>query len=203
MLDDWFRIAFEEARLATTDVIGRAKLHLAPDTLRRTLGQRTRARLKLLEIIVRRLIVLLALSITLAPSNPRTKSAPAPLPEGVEDVTSSFPRVRRPALRLLWTTQYYSLNDPGFPEGLPRTTGPIPARPLMLKAHALMQVLKDPEAHARRVARVIARSRGKGEACPLIPPLAEARRLRRELSIISDGLPMLIRQAWASCADTS
>ncbi|MFH1518147.1 MAG: hypothetical protein ABIH17_09760, partial [Pseudomonadota bacterium] len=73
--------------------------HLRPLTLRRSLKQKAMGRLKQLEIIVRRLLTLMALALTLPAVRPRTRLTCAthtPLPEGTEIVT--FPAPRRFAL---------------------------------------------------------------------------------------------------------
>lgn len=73
---------------ATDDFISHALLNVrnltdmvrAPFTLRRGVAQRARARLKLLEVIVRRLVLLLALSLRLVPVRPRAPGPATPLP---------------------------------------------------------------------------------------------------------------------------
>ena len=72
------------------DTLGDANLHLQPETITRTLHARVRAKLKVIETLLRRLILLLAMTLDLAPVRPRAARPAAPLPEGVEDVTASF-----------------------------------------------------------------------------------------------------------------
>lgn len=89
----------EQARLALWAMINMTNAHLRPLTLRRSLKQKAMGRLKQLEIIVRRLLTLMALALTLPAVRPRTRltcAAPTPLPEGTEIVT--FPTPRRFAL---------------------------------------------------------------------------------------------------------
>ncbi|MFT5774432.1 MAG: hypothetical protein ACI93G_001249 [Hyphomonas sp.] len=67
-----------EASLALTNIIGLTNIHLKPLTLKRSLKQKAMARLKQLEMIVRRLLTLMTLALTL-PSPLPTRAAPAPL----------------------------------------------------------------------------------------------------------------------------
>ncbi|MFT5775661.1 hypothetical protein [Hyphomonas sp.] len=85
---------FEQARYALLAVINMTDAHLRPLTLRRSLKRRASGRLKQLEIIVRRLLTLMALALTLPAVRPRTGFTPAtptPLPEGTELVTFPAP----------------------------------------------------------------------------------------------------------------
>ena len=96
---DLIHHGLEQARFALTNIIGLTNIHLKPLTLRRSLKRRASGRLKQLEVIVRRLLTLMALALELAPVRPRTGLTPAttsPLPEGTEIVT--FPAPYRFAL---------------------------------------------------------------------------------------------------------
>ncbi|MEZ5954466.1 MAG: hypothetical protein R3C13_09205 [Hyphomonas sp.] len=205
MTEAFFATAFEQARLALTDVIGKAELHLKPRTLTRTLARRTRARLKLLESIVRRLIVLLALSLAPSPDRvaPKRTKDQRSVTEIVEDVTATFPQLPVYRLNLLGRVTYYRMDSAGFPERLARRTGPALALPLMVHADALLRLLLAPERHAARLARRLRRERGQGMTRPLCPPLSGVHRLRPELGAISAGLPTMIVAAWDRGTDTS
>ncbi|KCZ86767.1 hypothetical protein, partial [Hyphomonas johnsonii] len=74
----------EQARYALLNVRNLTDMVRAPVTLRRGTARRARARLRMLETIVRRLVLLLALGLRLAPVRPRAATPPAPLPPGVE-----------------------------------------------------------------------------------------------------------------------
>ena len=75
---DILKQGFEQVRLELAEIVGAANLHLKPDTLGRGLAARTRARLKALEVLLRRLILLLAATHSLAPVQPRAPPAAAP-----------------------------------------------------------------------------------------------------------------------------
>ena len=124
-----------------------------------------------------------------------------PLPEGAEDVTATFgpqfgsfglvPRVSGP------------LPDCFRPLSGPHISGPVPAAPLIARWIALLRVLKDPEAHARRFARTIRRWRQRGEPRPHISPLVTRHRLRPDFALVSGALPGLLETALNGWFDTS
>ena len=167
MDDRFFEQAFRTVGDGLLRIVARANLHLKPMTLPKSLKRRCLADLRQLAVILRRLIFLMALGIELAP--PRPGAGPdarraAALPEGVEDVTASFgPQSKgfRLAPRMSGL----------FPDHLRTLSGPPPARSvsprrLLAQWQALHAVLKDPEAHARRLARTLARWRRAGEPAP-------------------------------------
>ena len=93
---DILKRGLEHAALAVLEASALANLHLGPKRIGRGLAQRVSGRLRILETIVRRLILLMALGLQLAPTPPRPAPAnPAPepdLPEGVE--LAIFPAFR-------------------------------------------------------------------------------------------------------------
>ena len=184
-----------EASFALTNIIGMTNIHLKPLTLPRSLKQKASGRLKQLEIIVRRLLTLLALALTLPAVRPRTRltpATPAPLPEGTEIVT--FPAPRRFALSGRVQPQV----DPDTPVLFPgsiRASGPVPAAPFLARVSALYKVLEAPDPYAKRLARSLARQRKRGDPKPVALPMALAYRLRPELGAIATALPGLLSAA--------
>lgn len=199
---DILKQGFEQVRLELAEIVGAANLHLKPDTLGRGLAARTRARLKALEVILRRLILLLAATLSLAPAKPRTPPAAAPCPEGVEDVTASFGvRAKRRTIPLFGPA---GRAPPAAQEGKGvRLTGDVPAAGLLAHAAALYRVLKDPNIMARRMARKLDQMRARGEMRPVCLPQAGRHRMRAELGLLSGLLPDLIRTVLAPWPDTS
>tara|TARA_R110002050_G_scaffold179856_1_gene313404 strand:- start:184 stop:816 length:633 start_codon:yes stop_codon:yes gene_type:complete len=191
--DDFIAHGLEQARYALLNVRNLTDMVRAPLTLRRGTAQRARARLKLLEVIVRRLVLLLALSLRLAPVRPRAPGPATPLPHGVEDVTHTYPALAAPRrLRLAGRAV-----DPcsASPFGLfpcAFRTGPVPAAPVFARIIALHRVLVAPEAHARRLARTLDRLKRKGEPRPSCLPVTGAYRLRPELGLVASALPGLV-----------
>ena len=181
-----------EAGLALTNIIGMTNIHLKPETLPRSLARRASGRLKQLEVIVRRLLTLMALALELAPVRPRlTPATPAPLPEGTEIAT--FPSPRRFALSARITSGHDWSGD-GLALDRQRT-GPVPAAPFLARVSALYKVLDNPDLHARRLARSLARQQKRGDPKPVALPMASAYRLRPELGMIATALPGLLSAA--------
>ncbi|WP_373009615.1 hypothetical protein [Hyphomonas sp.] len=180
----------EQARYALTKLIGMTNAHLRPLTLKRGLKQRASGPLKQLEIIVRRLLVLMALALRLAPVRPRATSLP--LLEGTELVT--FPAPRRFALSGRVQPAVAPEASVLFP-GSVRASGPVPAAPFLARVSALYRVLENPEVHAKRLARSLARQQKRGDLKPVALPMASAYRLRPELGAIATALPGLLSAA--------
>ena len=192
---DFIHHGLEQARLALWAVINMTNAHLRPLTLRRSLKQKAMGRLKQIEVIVRRLLTLMALALELAPVRPRTHhtpAAPMPLPEGTETVT--FPAPRRFAL----SGRVQPDVDPDasmlFP-GCVRASGPVPAAPFLARVSALYKVLEAPELYARRLARSLDRQQKRGDTKPVALPMASAYRLRPELGLIATALPGMLNAA--------
>jgi hypothetical protein len=179
------------------DTLGNANLHLQPETITRCLHARVLAKLKMLETILRRLILLLAMTLELAPVRPRAARTVTPLPDGVEDVTASF-RAHLPAR--------YRMALMPRPPGLPgdftsvrtaRRSGPVLAMPLLRRAAGLLKVMKHPEAAARRMARLIERMKKRGEMKPYCLPLERRHTLRPELALLTGAITLQVNAALA------
>jgi hypothetical protein len=180
------------ARRAVLDVFGLNKLHLESQTLPRSRRAMANGRLKQIECIVRRLILLLALSVELAPPATRDRRDPAPLPDGVE--LAMFPHVHVRRLTLMPAAQApMSFKTWGAADGA--STGSNLAKPLLDRIRALQRVLRDPDAAARRLARTIQRLKARGEPRPLVGSVASAFRLGTELGAVSTALPGLVTAA--------
>ena len=68
---------------------------------------------------------------------------------------------------------------------------------------ALCRVLKQPERHARRLARTLAHWQARGEAKPFAPPMTGTHRMPADLALVAQVLPQLIGKALAGWPDTS
>ena len=185
----------EQARYALLAVINMTNAQLRPLTLQRSLKRRASGRLKQLEIIVRRLLTLMALALTLPAVRPRTGLTPAtpvPLPEGTELVT--FPAPYRFALSGRVQPPVDSDASVLFPGSL-RASGPVLAAPFLARVSALYKVLEAPDLYARRLARSLARKQERGDPKPVALPMASAYRLRPELGMIATALPGMLSTA--------
>ncbi|MEH6807521.1 MAG: hypothetical protein V7651_01635 [Hyphomonas oceanitis] len=182
-------IAHVHRALATVGVMTRA--HLNPTTLKRTLAQRARAELARLEIIIRRLLTLMALALVLPPVPVRASSGHHSDTERVETKASTGLQGLSPRC----------LGPDMDSDGLATTTracGPVQAAPILARLAALQELLAAPEAHARRLARTLERQRKAGEAAPMALPMTRTHRLPPELGAIATALPELLRNAFKS-----
>ncbi|KCZ89628.1 hypothetical protein [Hyphomonas jannaschiana] len=167
---DFFSEAVNVAQDVLADVLVRGGLHLRPGMLPRGVARQCRVRLTFLINYIRQLIFLLAAGMmnTLPPVKPRKRAAPAPLPDGVEDVTASFLAASGPRpWRLALAPPPYT-PMPAMPD-VPRKPEPeeVPAWRLIDKVIALNAILADPEPYARRMARTLQRWRDAGELSPV------------------------------------
>tara|TARA_R110001606_G_scaffold30757_1_gene94837 strand:- start:396 stop:992 length:597 start_codon:yes stop_codon:yes gene_type:complete len=179
------------AQRALAGIAVMTRAHLNPSTLKRTLAQRARAELARLEIIIRRLLVLMALGLVLPPVPVRAFSVH---PSGTARVeTKASGRLTGLAPRILGTDMDR--------DGLANTTracGPVQAAPILARLAALQDLLAAPEAHARRLARTLERQRKAGDAAPMALPMTRTHRLPPELGAIATALPELLRDAFKS-----
>lgn len=191
-------LGLSEVRIAVAEVVAMTDLQLGVRKITRSLAQRAGARLRMLETIVRRLIMLLALSLKLeaSPPRPARKTAAAGplagLPEGTQ--LAVFPRAAVRRLALLPRKQAFTGSGP-FPDSL-RTSGPVFSDKLRDRVIALQRILAAPEAHAIRLARHLRRIRAAGEPKPYVAPMASAYRLRPELGALSVILPEQLNAAF-------
>lgn len=199
--DAFLTQGLEQAWFELADIVGGANLHLKPETVTRSMAARIRARLKALETILRRLILLMAMALDLAPVRPRPARGATPLPDGVEDVTASFLRhLNHHRIALMGRV----LRAPGaFPEATSvRPGGPAPAAPLIAHAAALLRILNKPEAAARRLARQVQRMKARGEGRPYCLPMVRRNRMQSELALLAGVLPGLVNTALEAWDDT-
>ena len=179
------------AQRALSAVAAMTNAHLNPSTLKRTLAQRARAELARLEIIIRRLLTLMALGLVLPPVPVRAFSVHPSCTERVETkasgrLTGLSPRVLGPDMD----------RDELAASG--RAIGPVQAAPILARLAALQDLLAAPEAHAKRLARTLERQRKAGEAAPMALPMTRTHRLPPELGAIATALPELLRDAFKS-----
>ena len=179
------------AQRALSAVAVMTEAHLNPTILKRTLAQRARAELARLEIIIRRLLVLMALGLTLPPVIIRASSGHHSDTARVETkasgrVTGLSPRLMGPDMDRAGLT------------AMARACGPVQAAPILARLAALQELLAAPEAHARRLARTLERQRKAGEAAPMTLPMTRTHRLPPELGAIATALPELLRDAFKS-----
>ncbi|MEM8637095.1 MAG: hypothetical protein AAGF33_19185, partial [Pseudomonadota bacterium] len=194
-----FSLAVEQICLAVASLIGWTGVHIAEHIPSKWRVRKASTRLKALETLVRRLIMLMALQLDLEPVKQRpasTKSAKAPEPETLDGVELvAFPRARRASLSLV--PQLIDFSERSDLSDLPRNTTPIhiAAKRFSRRIIALQKVLDAPEVHAKRLARHLSKLRKSGEPKPLLMPAAVPTGLPPEIGLLYGGLAHQLRDA--------
>lgn len=183
---------------ALEDAGERANLHLHPGTLPRSWAQRLRAKLRELETVLARLIILLAASIHL-PVLPL--AAPPVRPRA----RSRHNRLRCYSVKLMPLTPVPPL--PAYVAELSRAASlqraaPVPAAPFLHRLTRLLALAEAPEKAARRLAHRIARLKHRAVDRPVWFPQLNLHRLQAELGLIAGVLPRMLREAHASWYDS-
>ncbi|MEM6412154.1 MAG: hypothetical protein AAF683_11530 [Pseudomonadota bacterium] len=199
--DPLLPLAIEQIGLVVFSLIGWTGIHLSLRGPVKWKLRRAGTKLKVLEGLVRKLIMVLALELDPTPVKPRPKPSTATADEPCEDAAQTpdnteeiiFPRVRCASLSLLPPVMDFS-------EGidlsqLPRRTTPvhIMARRFSSRIVALQKVLDAPEAHAKRLARSLHRIRKAGEPKPFLVASSFPNGFRPELSLLNVGLTERLR----------
>ena len=190
--DDFLQRGWSVIADAVMDVAARDNLHLKPKTLSRAARRRCMGQFRILFTLIRRLIMLMALEVELAPLRPRPKCA-SDLPESVEDATASFGPQFAP-LRLA------PARTPMTGAALPDTRqladpGPVSAAPVLVRWAALHKLIKRPDRAARRLARTLERWRAAKEPPPQITPAGATYRFGAELGLVASLLPQRLAAA--------
>ena len=197
MSTDYIVFALQQVRVSLAEATYDAGLTRSSDTVPQSAARWWRTRVKTLAIILRRLIMLMALGLTLDPLKPRAAKSAAPEEEPV------LTKAQIPySIALSGQTQTYSLDGPDFPGGGPGASGLVPVAGLMRRFEALARILRNPEKYAVRVARVMARQHRAGASRPLCLPIP-THRLKPELGAVAAGLPMLLADAFGRWIDSS
>ena len=183
---------------AVSDILGRTELNVRPKGLSQRLARRTRAQLKALEQMLRRVIMLIAIAMSehIAPTplaRPRIRMLDsirlAPLRASK---ARKLPRPRPPMLPAPRCTMG-DVDLSALPKGKPRE--PVNLRKLIKRIQTLQAVLENPEPMARRLATHYARLRRLHTKLPTPPPEISFRRASVELSLVAGALPMELRRA--------
>ena len=183
---------------SVSDILGRTELHVCPKGLSQRVAQRTRAQLKGLEQMLRRVIMLIAITMS-----ERIKPTPLARPH-----ISLLDAIRLAPLRSTKARKQSRPRDPMLPA--PRCTmgdvdfstlpkdkprKPVNLRKLIKRIRTLQAVLENPEPMARRLATHYARLRRLQTKLPTAPPEIPLRRASAELSLVAGALPMELRRA--------
>ena len=183
---------------AVTDILGRTELNVRPNDLSQRLARRTRAQIKALEQMLRRVIMLIAIAMS-------EKIEPTPLAQprirlldAIRLAPLRTPKAPRPSRTRdpILPAPRCTMGDVDFvslPKDKPRK--PVNLRKLIKRIQTLQAVLENPEPMARRLAIHYARLRRLHTKLPTPPPEIPLRRANAELSLVAGALPMELRRA--------
>lgn len=202
---------FKALRDEMADLDFRAGLSRKEVKLSRRLYTHVRARLKWVETLARRLLVLMAAAAGLqAQIRPRIRPAkagasfdkPVPDPAG-----AAHPRPGSRGFALMPSMGAFRPLDPSVfaPDGgerAGRARRPLAIAPLVHRWRTLCALLEHPDAAVRRMARLLARLRADGAPRPLCLIEVPARRLPAELGLLAISLPGAIAKALSAWYDT-
>ncbi|MEO1475468.1 MAG: hypothetical protein AAFS13_03725 [Pseudomonadota bacterium] len=197
--DDILPMAITQIGFAVTALIGWTGVHLPEHLPSKWKLGKASTRLKALETLVRRLIMLLALEVEWKPKAPRagqTKPDREDAPETIDGVeTVQFPRVCQRGLSLM--PRIIDISERPDLSHLPRVATPlhISTKRFTRRIVALQEVLEAPEAHAKRLARHLSKLRKSKEPAPVLIPLAIPNGLAPEIGLLSGGLAMRLGDA--------
>jgi|TARA_B100000378_G_scaffold44429_2_gene33297 hypothetical protein len=201
---------FRALRDEMADLDFRAGLSRKEVKLSRRLYTHVRARLKWVETLARRLLVLMAAAAGLPkhtrmpviPEGAQPLSGTAPDPAG-----AAHPRSGARGFALMPSMGAFRPLDPSVfaPDGgerAGRARRPLAIAPLVHRWRTLCDLLEHPEAAVRRMARLLARLRADGAPRPLCLVEVPARRLPAELGLLAISLPGAIAKALSAWYDT-
>ncbi|MEM7660938.1 MAG: hypothetical protein AAF292_01710 [Pseudomonadota bacterium] len=190
-------IATEQIGLAVVALMGWTEVHISERIPTKWKLRKASTRLRALETLVRRLIMLMALQLDLDQAEARltpTKTENNPTSDAPEIINGvelvDFPTVRQRNLSLL--PQLINFSEGVDLSDYPRPSTPthIMARRFSRRIIALQKVLDAPEAYAKRLARTISKFRKAGEPAPLLMSAPLPSGLSPEIGLLYGGVTM-------------
>ncbi|MCZ4297109.1 hypothetical protein [Henriciella marina] len=186
---------FSTVREAVVEVMDRLSVDFRPEVTQ-ALARYARRQIKFIEILLRRLILLLASDIELAPPAKASANPPTREPQ--------TPKTRAGAFNLL-----PKLGQAGTPFERLRALHTAPARrntasaPLLHRLSTLLYHLENPMPLAQRMARILDRLKTEGEPRPVILPLAGLHRAGPQLALLTTSLMLHGNDVLRDWFDTS
>ncbi|HIG21156.1 MAG TPA: hypothetical protein EYG02_10585 [Henriciella marina] len=186
---------FSTVREAVVEVMDRLSVDFRPEVTQ-TLARHARKQIKFIEILLRRLILLLASEIELVPPAKATSTPPPREPQTT--------RTRAGTFKLL-----PKLGQAGTPFERLRALHTAPSRrntasaPLLHRLSTLLHHLENPMPLARRMARIIDHLKAEGEPRPVILPLAGLHRAGPQLALLTSSLMLHGNDVLRDWFDTS
>lgn len=186
---------FSTVRAAVVKVMDRLSVDFRPEVTQ-ALARYARRQIKFIEILLRRLILLIASEIKLAPPAKAFST-----PKAREPQTQ---KTRAGVFKLL-----PKLGQAGTPIERLRALHTLPARkntasaPLLHRLGTLLHHLENPMPLARRMARILGRLKAEGEPRPVILPLAGLHRAAPQLALLTTSLMLHGNDVLRDWFDTS
>ena len=170
-----------------------ANLHLDHPVITRAMAARLKAGLRAIETMLRRLLLLMAVELKLAPVRKRPART----------------RDRRIGPGLPWHFELMPVE-----RGDPSRLADLMARPaasrspvrtglILDRFRTMAGLLANPDNAARRMARLLERLKRRGAIRPWCPPQPRLHKFGHELGLIAGALPGLVNEALAGWYDTS
>ncbi|MCZ4298304.1 hypothetical protein [Henriciella marina] len=207
--DGFIRDSFNAMIGALECAAERAGLITRHAPVTRAAARRFMSRLRQLETLLRRLLVLMAAELDLGvkpliPAEAGISSSQTAPSETTrtdpERARSTSTRTHFPLLRIL---RPYTAEDATRLSALPRRPHrPVDETLLVHRYCTLLTHLRHPERLARRMARHLARLRAAGEIRPICQPQPGLHRLSAELGALAACLPAMIAAALSDWYDT-
>ncbi len=184
--ESFIKEGLKQVRSALMVAMGRDNVHLKPGTISRAAAARLRSALSVLETLVRRLILLIAVELDLAPS--------APARPGERKQASRTRGLRGFILIPVYRYDGVAL-DRLRGNSRAASCGEVSTAPLLHRWCTLTALLNAPERAAHRMARMLQRSRRENLPPPLCLPQPRRHRLHPELGLIAGLLPARVNRA--------
>lgn len=186
---------FSTVREAVVEVMDRLSVDFRPNVTQ-ALARYARRQFRFIEILLRRLILLLSSEIELAPPAKACPTQPAREPQNTKTRAGAFQLLPK-------------LGQAGTPFERLRALHTAPARrntasaPLLHRLGTLLHHLENPMPLARRMARILARLKAEGEPRPVILPLAGLHRAAPQLALLTTSLMLHGNDVLRDWFDTS
>lgn len=186
---------FSTVRETVVEVMDRLSVDFRPEVTQ-SLARYARRQIRFMEILLRRLILLLASDVELAPHAKAPSAPPTREPQST--------KTRAGAFKLL-----PKLGQAGTPIEHLRALRTPPGRrntasaPLLHRLSTLLHHLENPMPLARRMARILDRLKAEGEPRPVILPLAGQHRAAPQLALLTTSLMLHGNDVLRDWFDTS
>ncbi|RIJ24004.1 hypothetical protein D1224_07095 [Henriciella barbarensis] len=186
---------FSTVREAVVEVMDRLSVDFRPQVTQ-AVARYARRQIKFIEILLRRLILLLASEIELAPPAKATSTPSTREPQTPETRASTFKLLPK-------------LGEAGTPFERLRALHTAPScrntasAPLLHRLGTLLHHLENPMPLARRMARILGRLKVEGEPRPVILPLAGLHRAAPQLALLTTSLMLHGNDVLRDWFDTS